>query len=172
MADDPKSFKKQNDQVIKFLNDGIKLDVRELGGLADQSVDIIYKRVKSGLGVNNDEARFPSKKSLKDLAPSTIKARRRKGVKGKFGRPDKSNLTDTGQLLDAIKSMVLNDENYKVFIKNNPRRGSALTNKTVAEFVSKNGRPFFALTKDEQQILLKEIETVIRDKIRKFVIRK
>lgn len=133
--------------------------MRELGMLGR---DIIFKRVKTGFGVNSERTPNPSLQRLKRLSPRYIEQRRRQGVGGSFGSPGRSNLTNTGEMLDSMEVKVFNDSNFEILIPNSLRKDKKL-NSRIAEFVEKQGRPFFALTPDEQQILVKEIE----DKIRK-----
>lgn len=78
--------------------------------------------------------------------------------------PGKSNLTFTGQMLDAIK--VISVSIGKVTVGFDPRRSGDLTNKKVAEFVSKD-RPFFGLTREEEAGLKKFISDALRKIVRK-----
>lgn len=136
--------------------------------LARQTRTIIFRRTKSGFGVNDDQSPRARKQRLRRLAPSTIRQRRRNGVLGSFGNPASSNLTDTGQMLDSIDFKIGKGE-YTLLIPNSTRRKKGRekrvpTNAEVAEFVSEE-RPFFNLTVPEQQILVK----MVRDRLRKIV---
>lgn len=78
---------------------------------------------------------------------------------GAFFSPSRSNLTLTGQLLEALKSRVKKSSNQiEVFVENSSRSDSDLTNKEVAEKVSSDGRPFIGL------------DRVGRDRVRRLVI--
>jgi phage gpG-like protein len=97
---------------------------------------------------------------------------------GEFGKPEKSNLTLSGQMLDAIM-MSATEDGFKLVIANTRRRGSKLTNAQVADYVQNGGtytngngkvvripaRPFFALTAGEIRIITRELETIIRERI-------
>jgi len=141
--------------------------------LGERGADILYKRVKSGYGVSNDKKQFPKRDKLDGLEDSTIRQRRERGVSGKFGSPGRSNLTDTGQLLESFE-VTGKQGQFNIDIPNTKRqkRGGekkSRTNAEVAEHVSDNGRPFFALTKAEQQILAKEVKDTIRSKLRGLI---
>lgn len=141
---------------------------RELG---DKARDVIFKRTKSGRGVSDDRAKEPRKVTLKVLSPATVKQRTRSGVSGSFSRPSKSNLTDTGQLLDSIQ-VIAGPGEFQLIIPNTQRRKKGNerrtpTNAEVAEFVSED-RPFFALTGDEQNILRREVTDRMRKIIRRL----
>lgn len=125
-----------------------------------QASDAIYRRVKSGFGVDNDTKDKPRRKKLKPLSPSYINQRRRKGVRGEFGSPSRSNLTNTGQMLDSFKVKV-SSNGFQVTIPNSARRDSK-SNRQIANFV-RRVRPFFALTGAEIRIIKK----VIRDEVTK-----
>ena len=148
--------------------------MKQIGKIAKE---IIYKRVKSGYGVDSERSGSPKKKRLKPLSDSykayrrgdiefrTVDGRvipfpgdRRNKVTGKFGKPGKSNLTFSGEMLDSfeIKAGKLELE----LIIPNTRRRDGKTNSEVYEFARKD-RPFFAITNAERRILTAEIEDKI-----------
>jgi len=168
--------------------------------LARDTKKIVYNRVKSGEGVNSDR-RAPKRtkqQRLKPLSDSYIEWRRgnliffrnkqgklirltksewdqiTKPRLGRFGAPARSNLTLSGQMLNAIK-YDLTAKGFELFIKNNRRRKvhpkhktkPTLTNEELAEIVSKE-RPFMALTLEEFRILERKIDRHINRQIRKF----
>lgn len=153
----------------------------KLGKLAR---DIIYRRVKSGFGVVSTERAPSEKRRLKPLSQSYIEQREGRAVYftkngkvlrvpassrfrvqrprlGEFGSPRRSNLTFTGQMLNALRYEA-NARGISLFIENSPRRDDPYTNKEIAEFVQEQGRPFFTLTTDELTILIREIEREVR----------
>lgn len=156
MAND---YKKQLRDFENAVNNALKTFTSgsKIKKYADQSVDIIYKRTKSGKGVTDDQSNAASIKSLKTLSPGYKEQRKtRKGKKGDFFSPNRSNLTLTGQMLDSIKSKV---SDGKITVSLSGTRDDGQTNKEVGEFVSENGRPFLNLAVEEKQILLRKIET-------------
>lgn len=136
--------------------------------LAEESRDLIYRRTKSGIGVNAEglKPEQTKKRQLKPLSPNYIDLRRKTGVPGKFGSPSESNLTYTGQMLESIE-VKSSDRDFSIEIPAT-RRDDGKTNKQVAGFVRKGGRPFFALVKDEVTILEKKVRDVVRGLLRKI----
>ena len=160
-------------------------DKRVTTRMAKLALQIVYKRTKSGKGIKGN-----SNPKLKPLSPSykmqrsgkiafrTIRGRvvpfhgvdDRPRTLGKYFKPEKSNLTYTGQLLE---SMIINAGRFTfgVQIPNTPRQRqkgnhSPPSNSEVAGFVEQNGRAFFALSKGEIRIILFEYEKIIRKIIR------
>jgi len=140
---------------------------------------LLYKRIKSGFGVNNDDIQNPNNIRLKPLSDSYKKFRsgkiafatskhgnvysykpRTAPQLGEFGSPGKSNLTLSGQMLNAIKGK-LTSKGFMVDIKNTTRKGSVLTNNMVATIVSEE-RPFLALSVKEQKLIRREYERLVR----------
>ena len=128
--------------------------------LAKKARDIIYKRTKSGRGVTDVGPRAQPAR-LARLSTPYVERRKKTGVAGPFGSPGKSNLTYSGQMLESIRVQA-NARGFRVEIPNTRRANSNLTNSRVAQYVQDNGRPFFALTQDEIQILVREIEREVR----------
>lgn len=120
--------------------------------------DIIYKRVKSGSGVNKG-----NKEKLKPLSQSYIEYRKKNKPQGKFASPTRSNLTNTGQMLDNFEISV-EGLTTLVTIASNGRTDSKLTNAMVAEFVSKE-RPFMDLSQSEMRLLISLISKEIKKRL-------
>ena len=138
---------------------------RTMQRFGETTKDIIFKRTKSGFGVDNDRIRNPRKKRLKGLSPEYIRQRQKRGVRGQFGSPSRSNLTNTGQLLDSIR-VSATSRGFKVSIPNTPRKrvgneSRVPSNRDVANFVRKE-RAFFALTRAEQRIVEREVGLLVR----------
>ena len=154
--------------------------------LGKMAVDMIYKRVKSGFGVNAEglPPAMTTKQKLKPLSKSYIdyrsgkikffKAKQghtypvegsfKKPVTGKFGSAKRSNLTLTGQMLEALGFRI---QGAKIFIKvNNKLRKDGLTNAKVAELVSEE-RPFISLTGTEERILIRELNSILNKLVKK-----
>lgn len=92
---------------------------------------------------------------LASLGEKTIAARRRSKKLSVDTTPETSNLTGTGQMLDALASK-RNGSKITVEVKNTKRRKelagkSRLTNKEVQRFVEKAGREFLGLTAKERK---------------------
>ncbi len=175
-----------SDDILKTIERKIRSlqrDPRLLQAVGEKSVDIIYKRVKSGLGVVSDELASTKSERLTRLSPSYINYRKGKTnfvqitkggktwlaplpgkgknlVKGEFGSPARSNLTFTGEMLKALSWRVTGG-GLSIYIKKT-RRKDGLTNDKVAEYVRVE-RPFLALTDGEQRILTQLISKKISE---------
>lgn len=141
--------------------------------LARRARDLIYARVKSGMGVDNDQDSAPVKIRLFPLSPKYVKIRSRLQEAGRLGRaarlgttPGKSNLTLTGQMLESIAIDDL-PSGFRLTIPESDR-DDGKTNADVALYVSNAGRPFFALTDQEQLILFRQIEKDVRNALRRI----
>ena len=145
----------------------------QMGAIAER---ILYKRVKSGFGISNGR-----KQRLKRLSKSYVDYRKgkvffftndngqvvgatptdgRQPRLGTFGRPGKSNLTFTGQMLNSI-DILTQKEGFKLRIRDNSRRGDKYTNRQIQEFVETE-RPFFELAQSELRIVEREFVKVAR----------
>ena len=155
---------KRKIKALKSLFRNTPTRKRILKNIGELSVDLIYKRTKAGYGVDNDTKRLPKKNRLKGLSKNYMK-RRRKVRLGKFGGPRKSNLTLTGQMLEALKYK-LEGLGVKVFIDNS-NRNDGKTNDEIADYVRKE-RPFLALTDKEQKTIFKTVSGMVRSVLRKL----
>lgn len=143
--------------------------------------------------------REAKKKALKELAlimPDVLKLRIQQegeGLKGKLPpltsdayiklrkkskrlspdtSPTKSNLTATGQMLEAIKTKITGDK-LTIFINNNKRkadlsgRKSDLTNNELRKIIEDEvGTKFFDLTKEEREEATELATKIIADEIK------
>jgi hypothetical protein len=169
----------------------MQLLIRELDStqiknkMAAKAADLIFKRVKSGFGVDglNKEASKTKKKKLNPLSKKYINYRKgvvdfntRDGkrvnfkvksppVLGDFASPTRSNLTLSGQMLKAIKYRV--NRNIEIFIDDS-RRDDGESNPQIAQWVQDQGREFFALTSDELKIVVKIFDDHVTKSIKKI----
>ena len=119
--------------------------------------------VKRILGFTRTGKSLVTESRLKPLSSSYRKFRNSfQGFKSQFFRPNKSNLTFTGQLLDSLKGTA-NVRKQRVQIKPTGRRKDGLTNEQLAEYVAQQGRPFLGI--DEKG--LKRIEQIIKRDLRR-----
>ena len=133
-----------------------------LSSVAIEAIRLIRARVKSGSGVI-DDSQVPAKKTkLKPLSKKYVEKRKKISL-GKLGLPGRSNLTLTGQMLNNIEYKI--DEGIRIFIKDNSRSDSKLTNAEVAFFASFD-RPFLALTEQEYKRIVSLYERRVRQLIR------
>lgn len=166
---------KPDEQIAKIkhkYSKQIKEALREVTRIgAEKAMNDVIKITKQGIG--SDGAK------LKELKASTIAFRRRwSAFLAKDTSPAKSNLTATGQLLDALYFRTVGS---RFFIKVNTKtRGDdlggydrGLTNDQVRQYVEEAGREFLKLSDKEKQDLTefirKEFENRLSDLIRKAV---
>jgi len=156
-----KKIEKAFDIAIKHL-----ADKRVMAGHAETAKNIIYDRTKEGFGIFGESANERQRQKLKALSTHYIVTKRIGAKLGKFGAVKRSNLTFTGQMLDAITFKVKNN-GFEVFIKKTKRRGKGekLTNYQLSQIVTQEGRPFMGLTKGELRVILKELEKQLTKKV-------
>jgi len=114
-----------------------------------EAKDIIYKRTKSGKGLDSAKN---TKMKFKPLSKAYV-TRRKKMKLGEYGSPSRSNLTLTGQMLNSMK-YTSKQKRVEIFIAKSSRSGSKHTNAEVAAFCEKNGRYFMGLAEGEIRIIL------------------
>jgi len=151
--------------------------------LGNQAIDIIYKRTKSGLGLSSDGKALAPLKPLSNnptIVDGVIIRRgyidqRRKANLGEFGAPSRSNLTLSGQMLNALTSRNT-EEGVVVSVKASKRQPVILdgrsipqkdNNRKIAEYVS-NDRPFLGLAEDEERILSRKLDDLIQLELNKL----
>ncbi len=137
--------------------------------LANQARKLIYARTKQGFG-SFDGTKF----KLAPLKPSYIKVRSKLADAGRLGRfaelgtsPASSNLTLSGQMLEAITVSEVASRRFTLTVNDN-QRDDGETNQQIAQYVTLGGRPFFELTSSEQLVLFKEIERAVRRAVRRL----
>jgi hypothetical protein len=112
--------------------------------------------------------------ALKELKESTIKFRERYSKRlHPDTAPPTSNVTATGQMLDALTGKASGSK-VTIFIKNNKRRKelsgsrSTLTNEQVRKYVE-NEREFLVLRDDEKNQIIEVATEIIRQNIRNLL---
>ena len=159
--DDLKKFNKELSNAIEEVFKPNSL--REIG---DFALERIVKRTKLGKGVSQSGG---SASPLKSLAASYKKARKRLKDSGDLSgdtSPGKSNLTRTGQMLDAGQVTGVSRDKVTLGFRGK-RNESTLTNDAVAGYVSRD-RPFFNLSKAEENAVSGEIERRLQEKLKKL----
>jgi hypothetical protein len=144
-----------------------KLDAALKAALNKQTFDEIGKntanqiktRTRLGKGVNDTPGK---QESLKPLSEATKKIRQSKKSAGKLSSqtaPTRSNLTETGEMLDSIKYESSATE-VRIYI-------DGAENKKKATDQSNQGRKFMNLTKAEISELTRFIQKKIKDSFNK-----
>lgn len=150
-------FKDLKKKVDSALREVLSKDTfNEIGKLTS---DQIKTRTRLGKGVPESEGAF---QTLKPLADATINIRTDKKKKGKLSSlttPKRSNLTETGELLDSLKYQSTNTE-VRIYIEGPQNQKKA--NDQVAQ-----GRKFMNLSKTEVREIIKYLQKKIEDSFNK-----
>lgn len=162
-------LRKRTERLFKQVTSRKNLNI-----IGQLTVDIIYKRVKAGKGVDDDTLgsadratnRFPEQTKLDDLSETYINFRKKNRPRGKFASVRRSNLTYTGQMLEALGFRRVGT-GVEINIKETFRYDTELTNRMVAEFASEK-RPFLALTKKEFKIIEDKVRQIIDLEIKRI----
>lgn len=137
-------------------------NMRKYGEMA---AGMIRLRTRLGDGVSADGA---NKQKLKPLAPSTKKKRSGLAARGKLSSqtvPGKSNLTESGQMVDSVS--VVEAKQGRVTVSPSGARTDGKTNSDVAGFVTDQGRPFNNLSRVENKRLSDQVKRDIRELAKK-----
>jgi hypothetical protein len=121
--------------------------------LAEELKERIRKRTRLGYGVS---ALGANQNPLEKLADSTIRKRKNLNRRGKLSgdtKPNKSNLTESGQLLDSLEVRA-NGTTVEIFV-------SGTRNQTIFSY-NVGTRPFLNPTRQDLKALANLIETEIR----------
>lgn len=178
------TIRKRLEALREVTNDqSLKMD------LAKTTRGIVYKRVKSGKGVDSDRKKVSSTnhKKLKSLSKNyvrfrrtgwvTFKAKQKNGkpktvnfyvgkpALGEFGSPARSNLTLSGEMLNSMQYDIKRF-GFSVLIPETRRRDGKLTNAQLARYHSQSGRPFMALTSGESRIIKARMKKEIQKRLK------
>lgn len=118
---------------------GIRKNLSKFKPLSEGYINMRQMLLKDEVKANAKTA-FGGKRSAKD--------KRKKALKefGEFFNPKKSNLTMTGQMLDALDTRTdTSDTTVTVFVRSSGRTDSDLSNQDVAIKVAEDGRPFLGI---------------------------
>jgi len=144
---DLKKFQDKIDKALDQLTTGDSL--KSIGAF---EAELIKRRSRLGFGVPED---FGPKVKFEPLAPSTIKARKKKQLAAETS-VNKSNLTETGQLLNDIVAKIKGRETIIGHTKDR--------NKKIGAFHQEGGgnlpqRRYLGLAKED----LKQIKAKLQD---------
>lgn len=147
-------------ELKKLIND----ELRKLRGkltqpeiikkMGDESIDIIFKRTRAGYGVDKPRG---SIEKLAPLAKSTIEARKKKSLSSKTS-PGKSNLTETGSMLDNLRLDIKKDG---FTIRGGTPKDSEKAFFAHAGSDNRPPRPFLFLATSETKLLAERLKEFI-----------
>lgn len=132
--------------------------------LAEELKEDIVKRTRLGSGVKGNGE---SKQKLAPTAESTKKSkRRRRGELSSLTSPTKSNLTDTGQMLDSVAVTQVDNNSFTIGFDNTEAQEKA-------EFAHEgsNNRPkreFMFVSKREFQRHLRRVKDILDTEIKRL----
>lgn len=157
------TLKKLSSDIDKAIQRAIKTASKRknMKVIAEHEAGIIRDRTRKGYGVLQ---RGKAKHKLKRLALSTKRARRKKRLHPSTS-PDRSNLTETGQMLNALYGRSDRAGEMKVAVRSK-RRGTSKTNDEVVFFTS-GDRPFLELSTKELREVTKLSTELIQNEIAK-----
>lgn len=144
-----------------------KLDKALLNVLNKETFDSIGKmtslsiknRTRLGKGVSQSEGSLEPLKPLKDSTKKTRTAKKASGKLSSQTAPAKSNLTETGKMLDSIKYQSSPTE-VRIYIEGSD-------NQKKATDQAEQGRKFMNLSKSEVNEVLRFLQNKIKDSFNK-----
>jgi hypothetical protein len=155
------------EEIADFMVKRIQAVTRTGYSIADKTRIKLKGLSESYIQMRKGKVRFRKSKQGHTYA-LPIPDERLDNVDPNFFRPSKSNLTFTGQMLDAIRYDVYPDQSkIVVSVNDSDRYGEKLTNKQVAKHVAANGRPFLGL----DQVGLARVSKIIKATIRENLIK-
>jgi hypothetical protein len=140
------------DNILRSLSNASNNSM--LKDLAQFAIDMIIKRTRLGYGVNESRSSNSKKSSgLKKVKLKTLSEKYKKFRKGSdrlsnLTKPNKSNLTFTGQLLKSMQ--IIKIGRGSVVIGPKGIRDDGKANEDIGEYVTDKGRPFNDLYDLEQ----------------------
>lgn len=157
-----KKFESDMEKIIDAVAD--KQTMQEVG---DLMAERIKTRTRLGRGVNKTGGPSVPLAPLKDSTVTGRKRKKQNGDLSSFTSPKRSNLTETGQLLDSFK---VEASQGKVSIQPSGQRNDGQQNQDVAAFAEDGSsnrakRKFLDLSGPE----LNAVQKLIRDKIEKIL---
>lgn len=155
MGNDFKKAFKNLEKIVKGISS--KESLQEIG---DEVVSIVKKRTQLGYGVEDSGS---DKKKLTPLEPSTVESRKRKQLSG-MTAPKKSNLTETGDMLDDIKVTKSSKGELEIGFGSKFSQDKANWNTNPTRHPNK--RPFMSLSKVEIKRVTDKIKEIADDLIK------
>lgn len=120
-------------------------------------------RIRAQLG-GSVESLGAKKKPFKKLSPGYIEQRRKSKNLSNLTSPGKSNITNTGQMIESISGKG-KSSGFDIILSGS--RNDGLTNDQVADFVEEGGRPFLNFSDIELKKIARLLEEQLVDEITK-----
>lgn len=150
---------------------------RKIGSLVDDSFleelaivarDIIYKRTKTGRGLNSNKLIGAEEEPLPKLDKEYKKYRARRDL-GPLTEANRrnSNLTLSGELLESILYRVVNNQAI-LYIDNKQHEEANMPTVELALILRDKGYRFFGISSKEEKILNVFLQRLIRKRVREL----
>ena len=143
---DLKEIQPHIDKIISSIR-----HVSNLNKLGGEVADLIRGRTTAGYGCSKKGG---NRQKLAPLKPNTIKIRRVKNLDG-LTKPNKSNLTESGDMLDNITHRVSNNTVIILFADKDQARKAYFHNRGTKRM---RARPFFNLTRAELRNVERQLQ--------------
>jgi len=160
------SLNKLNKDLIADLNKLIQK--KELELIGNEIIRQVVGRSRTGKGVKEDggsEFTFPDLSESYKIARTNL---RRRGKLSNLTRPNLSNITLSGALLDSLVLKITGNSRAVVEIPAKQHPNSSISMKDLAEILQqKKGRSFMHLSAKQTKIMESFIKRLIREKIRR-----
>ena len=124
----------------------------------------IQRRTRLGTGVDPASKKNSKLDRLSELYEKRRESFKKKGILASTTTPKKSNLTLTGQMLNAIIGM--KESATRFVFTFNPQRDDGKSNLDIARWVQENGRNFFRLSSSEVKQFERKIAKTINQAIK------
>lgn len=143
-------------KVFLKIQAGIERIVKgySLSPYANEIAERVRRRTRTGYGLDVAE-RGAKKKKLKGLTSDKYIKYRKGRINTSLTKPKKSNLTFTGQLLNAITGKIVG-KSIVIFLKEN--RNDGVKNSDIVKGQEDQGRHFFELSNKELNGLRNQIK--------------
>ena len=131
---------------------------------AEKGKEILYRRTKAGKQLTSITGVSIRLRKMKPLSDEYIDRRLIHPPEGEFARARKSNLTYTGQMLEALDYNV-QSKSFRVRVRSSIR-SDGKNNEQIAEYVQEGDRYFMGYSDGELRTIQRTFRDSIRSRIR------
>jgi len=142
--------------------DEVFLKSLDRAGIIPYIIDQIQRRTRLGKGVSKSGELV----KLAPLSNEKYKKKRKESTLDSTTRPNKSNLTFTGQLLKSIIGK--RNKTIITFTLDDKRDDTSSTNSEIARGQADQGRRFFDLSKSERNGVSRKISQLLKEFVKKI----
>lgn len=160
-----KNVKNQVDTLFRKINASLAVAAKnpaQMTALAEFAIQLIVKRTRLGFGVTES---LGTRSPLKRLSTRYVKQRKMFSALDTTTRPQKSNLTLTGQLLRSMQ--ITARKSGAIYIGPSGQRDDGKSNRKIAEYQMAQGRTFNRLSLNEYNQIVRYYRKSFGDLLRK-----